>query len=58
MAVAGVVIPAAAFAQNTAKFYEAFDQTLYSSLGLGKAIQFDAENFGKRTLVTGYGKRP
>jgi len=43
---------------DTAKFYEAFDQTLYASLGLGKAIQFDAENFGKRTLVTGYGKRP
>jgi spermidine dehydrogenase len=43
---------------DTSKFYEAFDQTLYPSLGLGKAIQFDSENFTERKLVTGYGKRP
>jgi spermidine dehydrogenase len=42
---------------DTSKFYEAFDQTLYSSLGLAKAIQFDADNFGERRLVTGYGQR-
>ena len=43
---------------DTAKFYEAFDQTLYAKLGLAKSIVFDKENFGQRTLVTGYGKVP
>ena len=43
---------------NTQKFYEAFDQTLYSKLGLARSIVFDAENFGRQTYVTGYGKRP
>lgn len=42
---------------DTSKFYQAFDQTLYSSLGLAKAIAFDQDNFGARKTVTGYGKR-
>ncbi|MFN8580066.1 MAG: NAD(P)-binding protein [Gemmatimonadaceae bacterium] len=40
------------------RFYDYFDQTLYSKMGLAKSIVFDAENFGERKLVTGYGKRP
>jgi spermidine dehydrogenase len=43
---------------DVGKFYQAYDQRLYSSLGLAKAIVFDAAGFGQRTLVTGYGKRP
>ncbi len=43
---------------DTRKFYDAFDQTLYAKLGLGKGIVFDRENFGERKLVTGYGKVP
>ena len=43
---------------DTARFYEAFDQTLYSKLGLARSIVFDAESFGTQTFVTGYGKRP
>ena len=40
------------------KFHAAFDQTLYSKLGLTRSIVFDQENFGERKLVTGYGKIP
>ena len=43
---------------DTSKFYEAFDQTLYSKLGLGRGIVFDQDNFGRTKLVTGYGQRP
>ncbi len=43
---------------DTAKFYAAFDQTLYAKLGLAKSILFDKENFGARKLVPGYGKVP
>ena len=42
---------------DTAKFYEAFDQTLYARLGLAKSIVFDQDNFGVRKLVTGYGQK-
>ena len=40
---------------DTARFYEAYDQTLYAKLGLSKSILFDQENFGERKLVLGYG---
>lgn len=43
---------------NTAKFYEAFDQTLYSKLKLSRSIVFDKDNFGQRKFVPGYGKIP
>ena len=43
---------------DTSKFYQAFDQTLYSKLGLARGIVFDQENFGQTKLVTGYGQRP
>ena len=43
---------------DTAKFYEAFDQELYPSMGLSKGIVFDEETFGTRKLVVGYGKIP
>ena len=43
---------------KTKTFYQAFDQKLYSSLGLTKSIVFDQANFGERKLVTGYGKIP
>ncbi len=43
---------------DTEKFYEAFDQELYPSMGLSKGILFDEETFGKRKLVVGYGKIP
>jgi len=43
---------------HTERFYEYFDQKLYGSLGLARAIVFDQENFGQRKLVTGYGKKP
>nr|MBP7551650.1 NAD(P)/FAD-dependent oxidoreductase [Gemmatimonadaceae bacterium] len=42
---------------DTAKFHEAFDQTLYARLGLAKSIVFDQDNFGVRKLVTGYGQK-
>jgi len=42
---------------HTERFYGYFDQTLYEKLGLDYAIAFDAENFGTRKLVRGYGSR-
>ena len=40
------------------KFYEAFDQKLYRSMGLSKGIVFDADTYGERKLVVGYNKIP
>jgi spermidine dehydrogenase len=40
------------------KFYEAYDQNLYSSLGLGKGILFDKATYGEQKLVVGYNKIP
>jgi len=40
------------------KFYDAYDQTLYSSMNLGKGILFDDQSFAKRKLVRGFGRIP
>lgn len=40
------------------RFYQAFDQELYPSMGLGKGILFDRETFGTQKLVVGYNKIP
>jgi len=39
------------------KFYEIYDQELYPSLKLSKAIMFGKESFGEDKLVRGYGTR-
>ena len=43
---------------DTDKFYEAYDQELYDSLGLSKGILFDKETFGVQKLAVGYNKLP
>jgi spermidine dehydrogenase len=39
-------------------FYEAFDASVYTKLGLSKGILFDDKSFTARRLVVGYGSRP
>ena len=39
------------------KFYQNYDQDLYASLKLSKAILFGAESFEEERLVLGYGQR-
>lgn len=39
------------------KFYDAFEQDLYSKRGMGFSIVFDEENFGQTKHVTGYGEK-
>ncbi len=39
------------------KFYEAFDQELYSRRGMGFSIVFDEAQFGETKHVTGYGQK-
>lgn len=43
---------------DTQKFYGAYDQELYSSMGLSKGILFDAETYGEQKLAVGYNKLP
>ena len=40
------------------RFYDYFDQDLYSSMGLSYAIAYDSATYGQRKLVPGYGSLP
>ena len=42
---------------NLDKFYDAFEQDLYSARGMGFSIVFDESNFGETKHVTGYGDK-
>lgn len=43
---------------EVARFYKAFDQELYKSLHLSRAVFFDRETFGADRLIVGEGTRP
>ncbi|MDH3587889.1 MAG: NAD(P)-binding protein [Gammaproteobacteria bacterium] len=40
------------------RFYQYFDQDLYASMGLSKAIVYDQATFGTHKVATGYGSIP
>ncbi len=40
------------------RFYDYYDQDLYSSMGLSVAIAYDSATYDDRKLVRGYGSRP
>ena len=40
------------------RFYDYYDQDLYSSMGLSYAIAYDSATYGQRKLVRGYGSIP
>ncbi len=43
---------------NLQRFYTAFDQKLYESMGLGRGVFFDKETFGEDRMVAGEGSMP
>jgi spermidine dehydrogenase len=43
---------------ETERFYDYFDQDLYSRYGLSHSIMFDEETYGERKLARGYGSLP
>ncbi len=43
---------------NVQRFYDYYDQELYSSMDLSYAIAYDEATYGQRKLVTGYGSIP
>lgn len=38
------------------RFYDYYDQELYSSMGLSKAVVYDKATYGEQKVVAGYGK--
>ncbi len=40
------------------RFYDYFDQELYGSMGLSKAVVYDEATYGERKVAVGYGKVP
>ena len=40
------------------RFYDYYDQSLYSSMGLSKAVVYDKATYGEQKVVAGYGKLP
>ncbi len=40
------------------RFYDYYDQDLYSTMDLSYGIAFDQETYGERKLVSGYGRKP
>jgi spermidine dehydrogenase len=37
------------------RFYRYYDQDLYASMKLGKAVLYDSKTYGRQKLATGYG---
>ena len=40
------------------RFYDYYDQELYDSMGLSKAVVYDEATYGTNKIATGYGKLP